>query len=101
MMRTGIDDLVGRWESDPTDHVGIREMGLASVEFRPDATLHYTIHDGDRDQTSVLTYRVENGWLVTDQPSLPRVERTRFEILPDGRLVLDYGSFRSRYVRAT
>jgi hypothetical protein len=46
-----------------------------------------------------LTFRVDGGILVTDQPSSPRQERTAYSIGPDGKLTLWFGGQRSVYVR--
>lgn len=56
--------------------------------FRPDGTLAYIIWDEARHRSSfiVLTYRTEGDLLVTDQPSAPREERSRFIFTQDGKL---------------
>jgi len=96
------EDLVGVWKTDPTDSKGIREMGFATLEFGHDGKLLYTVHGRDTDQVSVLTYKVEDGgWLVTDQPSAPKLERTRTTITDDGKLQLEFGGTPTRYIRAT
>src|SRR5688572_27590514 len=48
------EDLLGRWRSDATDSDGIRIMGLATLEFRPDGTLIYTSHGEDKDEIIFL-----------------------------------------------
>lgn len=47
-----------------------------------------------------LTFRVELGFIITDQPSAPRAERTAYELTPEGGLILHWGSEKSHYVRA-
>jgi hypothetical protein len=93
------DDLLGVWHSDPTDSLGQRVMGRATLEFRSDGTLRYTAHEAYADQVSILTFRIENGWLITDQPSSPSVEKTRIEISPQGQLILEYDNVPIRYIR--
>lgn len=95
------EDLVGVWKTDPTDSRGIRETGFATLEFGNDGKLVYTEHGQDADQVLLLTYTVEDGgWLVTDQPSAPKLERTRATITDDGKLQLEYVGAPTRYVRA-
>lgn len=94
-------DLIGRWVSDPDDASGMAGFGRATLEFRPSGQLVYTIHADDRDQIMLLTYRVMGEYLVTDQPSAPRADRTKFSVSPDGRLLLNYGSGAARYVRVS
>jgi hypothetical protein len=100
-MRDNGDDqqLVGKWRSDPDD-ASINEYGDVSLDFSPNGGLAYTVHTEGKRQVMLLTYRVEGEILITDQPSDPKEERTRFKIRPDGRLVLMYEHRSSAYVRA-
>jgi hypothetical protein len=87
--------LVGVWAIDPTDAVGIKAFGRCSMEFKPNGQLVYSVPEGKM----LLTYRVEGDVLVTDQPSHPREERTRFSFAPDGALLLEMAGDRARFVR--
>jgi exopolysaccharide biosynthesis protein len=91
--------LIGSWVTDPSDI----ELGKVSeksrLEFTEDGQLIYTIIGEDKDQKIFLTFQVKNGVLITDQPSHPREEETRFLLTPDGKLVLMYGDQKSTYVR--
>jgi len=91
--------LLGTWTSDPEDIEGTREFGRATLDFEGDGQLTYTVHAEGKDQMMFLTFRVEGGTLVTDQPSSPREERTPFSIDPNGKLTLWFGGQRSVYVR--
>ena len=87
--------------ADPDDASRIAEFGRATLEFRSSCQVVYTINPDDRDQIMLLTYRVMGEYLVTDQPSAPRADRTKFSVSPDGRLLLNYGSGAARYVRVS
>ncbi len=91
--------LIGTWKSDPSDVVGIQTYGNLTLKFGADGTLLCTVHEADRDQIMRLTFRVEPGFLITDQPSKPHAERTRCAISSDVKLLLTFGSQESRYVR--
>lgn len=95
----GADELLGTWTSDPEDHEGIREFGRTTLEFEEDGQLTYTVHAEGKDQKMFLSFRVEGGTLITDQPSSPREERTAYSVGPDGKLTLWFGGQRSVYVR--
>ena len=91
--------LVGRWTIDPKDVESLQAYGQTTLVFGADGSLRYIVHGEKKDQVMLLRYRVENGVLITDQPSEPREERTRFILTPDGELLLQYGKVQSRYVR--
>ena len=99
MKDTGEQQLVGKWRSDPEDPDAIQEYGDVSLDFSSSGGLAYTVHGEDTRQIMLLTYRVEGDVLITDQPSSPKEERTRFEITPSGKLVLLYEHRPSVYVR--
>lgn len=80
--------LLGSWRTDPSDRWSLVEYGEVSLRFDGRGNLQYAIHLQDKTQIMLFTYRVEGNWLVTDQPSAPRQERTEFYFTSDGRLVL-------------
>ena len=92
--------LVGVWESDPKDTDSIKRYDAVTMMFTNDGHLTYTIHAAAKDQIILLTYKVEGHEIVTDQPSAPRIERTRYELVNKNRLVLYYGDHTSRFVRS-
>ena len=92
-------DLLGLWVTDPDDLSSLREYGRSSMDFQPDGQLIYTIFQEGNRQVMLLVYRVQGNFLVTDQPSSPREERTRFEIRGD-TLTLFYQDHQSTYMRS-
>ncbi len=78
--------LLGTWISDPTDTESIRRVGNVILHFTADGRLNYTMLGEEKTQRALLTYRVENNMLITDQPSAPREERVNFRITEDGKL---------------
>jgi len=61
-----------------------------TMSFRPDGSLDYCIDARDKRQIMNLVYRVEGSVIVSDQPSLPDEQRTRYEIDSEDHLVLYY-----------
>ena len=92
-------ELVGTWRSDQADNQAAELYGDVTLKFMKDGTLLYVIHGHETDQVLRLTFRVESGFIVTDQPSAPRPERTAYELTPGGGLVLRWGGKRSHYLR--
>ena len=91
------DLLKGTWVVDPTDAVALGEFGQVELEF-DSGRLTYAVILADKKQLMLLTYRVEGDVLITDQPSHPQSERTKFQIEED-RLTLSFGGTTGRFLR--
>jgi hypothetical protein len=91
-------DLLGLWVTDAEDLTAVSEYGRVSMDFRPDGQLIYTIFEQDKRQVMLLVYQINGDVLITNQPSSPREERTRFEIRGD-TLTLFYEDHQSAYKR--
>jgi hypothetical protein len=100
MSKPTTNQLVGRWITDPTDDSNARRYGSVSMQFSADGNLTYTLHTENENRVMLLTYRVDGETIVSNQPSNPRQERTRFTITPDGKLVLTNNGIRTRYIKA-
>lgn len=99
-MKSNSELLLGTWIRDPEDAESVRKFGNVKLHFTADGQLIYTILDEHKDQKIFLTYRVENNVLITDQPSAPREERTKFQITEEGKLEQeDSDGLTSRYIR--
>lgn len=96
-----VEQLQGRWVTDPGDSESLAEYGEVSLDFGPSGLLTYTIHLEGKRQIMLLTYRVEGNVLVIDQPSEPHEERTAFEISPSGKLVVFSQPVPSTYVKVS
>lgn len=99
MQHSLVRQLLGKWVSDPDDIDSLSAYDRVSLEFKEDGQLIYTIHTEKTDQILLLTYDVQDGVLVTDQPSMPGEERTGFSFTDDGKLQLKYDETMSAYVR--
>jgi len=84
--------LLGKWFG----HVAGEAVAL---EFLEDGRLAYVILTAQGTQIIRMTYRVDGPMLVTDQPSHPKEERTRFSWDDSGALVLEFGGDKSRFTR--
>jgi hypothetical protein len=98
-MSRQINELLGTWKSDPQDGESLRSYGKVTLRFGSDGSLLYTVHQAEKDQVMRLTFRLESGFIVTDQPSHPQPERTAYELTSDGKLVLTFGGRRVSYTR--
>jgi hypothetical protein len=88
--------LLGLWMIDPESNPG----EIVTMEFKENGQLIYTLIGEEKDYVSLLTYRIENDILITDQPSAPREAKGKFSITPEGKLVIVYDNLPYQYVRA-
>lgn len=93
------DAIEGAWEIAEDDAVGLRNYGHVSMRFDGAGKLIYTIHEADRDQIIIMAYKIDGDVLITDQPSAPKIERTRFRLDGSRCLILEYGEDPSQYMR--
>ncbi len=91
--------ILGIWFIDPKDSENVDEYGRVTLEFQRDNKLIYTIHCEGKTQHMFLTYKLENGFLITDQPSHPNVEKTQYKFTDDGKLVLKYINKKATFIK--
>lgn len=92
--------LLGTWVSDPKDTESIRLFGNVRLHFTTDGRLIYSLLEEEKVQKALLTYRIENNVLITDQPSHPREDRVNFRITEDHKLEWELSEGGTvRYVR--
>jgi len=93
-------DITGDWvliKDDP--HIG--KADCVSMVFHPNGRLDYKIEDNEKIRVISLSYFIEGDKIITDQPSSPRQERTRFDIDSDGVLTLENRGKKSFFKRKT
>ena len=84
--------VVGKW-------MGRVNGEPAAMEFRTDGRFAYVVQSADgKTQIIRMVYRVEGDTIVTNQPSAPREERSRFQIDGD-RLTIDFAGMSSQITR--
>ena len=81
--------FVGKWQLIKCE--GDVDVGEGvTMTFTDDSKLVYVIHQKDSAQIMNLVFRVDGDHLVTNQPSQPQEETTRFSFDDAGNLILDY-----------
>ena len=86
--------LIGRWRQ-----VGPAADESTTMVFTNDGKLIYSIHTGDKIQVINLVYEISGDQIITDQPSNPRKEISKFYFEPSGILVVDYQGEKTRFKR--
>jgi hypothetical protein len=89
--------LFGKWRLTTTTAIDTAEDTVS--EFTPDGRLIYSITEGGKTGIMNLVYRTENGHIISNQPSHPREDRTKYAFAEDGTLILDYGGERTTFSR--
>ena len=90
--------LVGRWSrASSEDKVDPNEE--VTMVFTLDGKLVYIINDREGKHIMNLVYEVAGDTLVTDQPSEPRKEHTKFFFESDDILILEYGGAKTWFRR--
>jgi hypothetical protein len=90
------DPLVGKWKlvrAEPPLDAG------TVLTFSDGGRLDYSIPSQDKVQIIHLTYKVVGDSLITDQPSHPSEEKSRFRIDPDGMLYVEGDGQKAWYRR--
>ena len=93
--------LIGEWITDSSDLQTVEELGDVLLDFRADRQLIYTQSCDGQINIIKLTYYIDGDCIVTDQPSSPSIERTRFAMSSEGVLTLAFGGKPYRFVRPT
>lgn len=85
--------LIGRWRQvSPANEE-------STIEFTNDGKLIYSIHTGDKTQVINMVYEVSGDQIITDQPSNPQKEISKFYFEPSGILVVDHQGEKTRFMR--
>lgn len=91
--------LLGTWRLMKSE--GSIETGNGvTMTFTRDGRLVYVIHQEQTDQIMNLVFSVDGDSIVTNQPSSPRPESTKYSFDDEGQLVLDYGGSKAWFARA-
>ena len=91
--------LVGIWNSDKNDELTKNSIGKVSMTFTEDGQLIYDIDAGDKLQRMNLVYRVSGDTIISDQPSHPQEQRTKFKI-ENNKLTLELDGEKTMFIRS-
>ena len=82
--KNNIDErLIGCWVSESN------ETSKEQMIFTKNGKLIYEITENEKVGTINMTYEIQDNFIITDQPSNPKIEKTKFSIKED-LLILDY-----------
>ena len=93
------NEFDGIWVIDPEDRAAVSIYGNISFEFSNGHNLTCNIYEDGKVQKIFLIYKVQNDVIITDQPSSPQVEKTKFKFLDDGKLMLAFNGVESIFIK--
>lgn len=96
-----INELIGIWDSDQSDIVTKNSIGKVTMTFTEDSQLLYNIDTGDEIQKINLIYKISGDTIISDQPSHPQVQKTKFKIENGNKLILEYEGEKTVFTRET
>jgi hypothetical protein len=94
-------EIIGVWITDQNDLVTKNTPGEVTMTFTKDGTLIYDIHDNGKLQRINLTYRINGDFIISDQPSHPQEQITRYRFDDANRLILEFDGQTSFFIRKT
>lgn len=83
-------NLIGSWNSDETDEATQKALGKVTMTFTEDGKLIYDIFEGGKQQRMNMVYKVQGDTIISDQPSHPQEQRTRYKVENGDKLILDF-----------
>jgi hypothetical protein len=91
-------DIIGRWRVDRHDDDALKRLGDVTIEFCEGGNLTYVTSSPERTEAFLLTYRMENGVIVTHHPLCPGERRTSYCFAGD-RLTLTISGAPARFLK--
>jgi hypothetical protein len=93
--------LIGQWKLDRSEMTTKRDPSVKSefMIYKDNGELEYLLDFGEKMQIMKLTYYVLGDTIVSNQPSHPREEKTKYYFDSHGKLVLDYQNRKSWYTK--
>ena len=88
-----VDKLIGCWHL--VRSVGQIDGDEVEMEFFPNGQLTYAVAEDKKWQLTLLTFKVRGDTIITNQPSAPSEERTKFAFESDGTLRLESNGSRT------
>lgn len=94
--------ILGNWALDPSDAKAKQAFGDIGLTFNKDGTATYLINtDDNKQQAILLTYKIEGDKLITDQPTHPKKETSKFLFNKDGTLTIFFENQEARFIRGS
>jgi hypothetical protein len=94
-------NLLGTWNSDENDETTQKTLGKVIMTFTKDGKLVYDIVEGVKQQRMNMVYKVQGDTIISDQPSHPQEQKTKYKIESGDKLILDFEGEKTVFKRQT
>jgi hypothetical protein len=91
--------LIGTWRVDPNDAATLNAFGDVEMEFDDRGNLRYVLKGRETDQIILMTYKVQGDLILSDQPSHPNPQRSKYVLGKDGSLTIYFDGQAARFIR--
>ncbi len=91
--------LIGVWASDLADELTVSNLGNVKITFSDTGDLTYDIIEDGKTQRINMVFWTEGNTVISDQPSHPKKEKTKFEFESERKLILEFGGERAVFLR--
>jgi len=89
-------NLVGTWISDDSAK---NEIGNVTMTFTEEGNLTYDVQENDKVQKIFLTYELSGDTLISNQPSHPQKQFTKYVIVDSSKLILIFDGVETKFNR--
>jgi hypothetical protein len=84
------ETLIGIWNSDMNHEATKNSIGNVTITFTKDGSFTYDIYEGDKLQRMNMTYHVVGDVIISDQPSHPNEQKTKYKLETNDKLILEF-----------
>jgi len=92
-------NLIGTWNTDEDDEKTMQTIGKVTITFTHDGKLVYDIIEDGKIQRINMIYKVEGDFIISDQPSNPQEQKTKFK-LENNKLLLVFNGEKTMFKRS-
>ena len=93
--------LIGIWKSDQGDEATKNSIGKVTMTFTEDGQLIYDIDAENKLQRMNMVYEISGDMIISNQPSHPQEQRTKFRIENVNKLILEFEGEKTMFIRAS
>lgn len=91
--------LFGKWTTDKNDKQTVDLLGDVIMTFTAKGELIYEIKEDDRLQIINMIFWTEDNYIISDQPTHPKKEKTKYSFGTADSLILELEGQATRFIK--